>query len=121
MADIPVVPEPAPAMPVAPKKAAPKKTAKAMSKSQIAGYLAEKVGITKKLSVQYLEELVKLALKEAKNSFTIPGLGKLVLVKTKPRTIVVPFGEHKGETRKVPAKKVLRFRVAKAAKDALMK
>lgn len=117
MADTPVVPEPAPA--VAPKKAAPKKTTKAMSKSQIAGHLAEKVGITKKLSVQYLEELVKLALKEAKNGFTLPGLGKLVLVKTKARTIVVPFGEHKGETRKVPAKKVLRFRVAKAAKDSV--
>ncbi len=119
MADTPVAPEVAPAPPVAAKKAAAKKTTKAMTKSQVAGYLAEKVGITKKQSVAYMEELVKLALKEAKNSFTFPGLGKLVLVKTKARTIRVPFGEHAGEMRKVPAKKVLRFRVAKAAKESV--
>ncbi len=120
MADIPVETPPAapPAKPAA-KKAAPAK--KAMSKSQIAGYLADKVGITKKQSAQYLEELSTLALKEAKNGFTLPGLGKLVLVKTKARKVRIPFGEHAGEMKQVPAQKKLRFRVAKAAKDTLTK
>jgi DNA-binding protein HU-beta len=54
--------------------------AKALSKSQIAATLAEKVGVTKKQSVQYLAELAALAYKQARNSFTVPGLGKLVLV-----------------------------------------
>ena len=50
--------------------------AKALSKSQIAATIAEKVGLTKKQAVQSLEALVELAYKTAKNSFTIPGLGK---------------------------------------------
>jgi nucleoid DNA-binding protein len=54
--------------------------AKALSKSQIAASLAETVGLTKKQAVQTLEALVALAYKNAKNSFTIPGLGKIVLV-----------------------------------------
>lgn len=100
---------------------AAKKTAKAMTKSRIVATLAERTGLTRKQSEQYLEELAKLALKEAKNGFTIPGLGKLVLVRTKARTIVIPFGEKKGQTKKIAAKKVLRFRVAKVAKDAVAK
>ncbi len=123
MADMPAetveAPEaPAPAPKTAKKTAKP--AAKAMSKSQIAGALAEKVGITKKQSAQYLEELTKLALKEAKNGFTFPGLGKLVLVKTKPRKGIVPFGPRKGEPYSIPAKKVLKFRVAKAAKESAL-
>ncbi len=116
MADTQPVEAVAPAKPAAKKAAA----AKSMSKSEIAGRLAEKVGITKKQSVQYLDELVVLALKEAKNGFTLPGLGKLVLQKTKPRKGVVPFGPRKGEPYSVPSKKVLKFRVAKAAKDSLV-
>ena len=57
--------------------------AKALSKSQIAAAVAEKVGITKKQAVETLEALVDLAYKNAKNSFTIPGLGKIVLVNRK--------------------------------------
>jgi hypothetical protein len=53
--------------------------AKALSKSQIAASLAETVGLTKKQAVQTMEALVALAYKNAKNSFTIPGLGKIVL------------------------------------------
>lgn len=52
---------------------------KALSKSQIASVLAEKVGITKKQSVEYLEALAGLAYSNAKNTFTLPGLGKLKL------------------------------------------
>jgi DNA-binding protein HU-beta len=93
---------------------------KAMTKTQIAGTLADRVGITKKQSAQYLEELARLALKEARHGFTLPGLGKLVVRKTKARTITIPFGPRQGEKAKVPAKKVLKFRVAKAAKDEVV-
>ena len=54
--------------------------AKALSKSQIAAAIAEKNGITKKQAVEILEYIASLAYKQAKNTFTLPGLGKLVLV-----------------------------------------
>jgi DNA-binding protein HU-beta len=91
--------------------------AKKMSKSAIAGDLADKVEITKKQSAQYLEELAELAYKEAKNSFTIPGVGKLVLVNRKARMGRNPAT---GESIKIPAKKVVKFRVSKACKDAVL-
>ncbi|MCU0772294.1 MAG: HU family DNA-binding protein [Verrucomicrobia bacterium] len=91
--------------------------AKALSKSQIAATLAEKVEITKKQSVQFLDELAALAYKQAKNSFTVPGLGKLVLVNRKARQGRNPAT---GETIQIPAKRVVKFRVAKAAKDAIL-
>ena len=91
--------------------------AKALSKSQIATTLAEKVGMTKKQGVQTLEVLAELAYKNAKNSFTIPGLGKIVLVNRKARMGRNPAT---GETIKIAAKRVVKFRVAKAAKDAIL-
>jgi DNA-binding protein HU-beta len=91
--------------------------AKALSKSQIAASLAETVGLTKKQAVQTLEALVALAYKNAKNSFTIPGLGKIVLVNRKARMGRNPAT---GETIKIAAKRVVKFRVAKAAKDAIL-
>ncbi len=91
--------------------------AKAMTKSQIADYLAKKVDIKKKVAVQFLEELANLAYKEAKNAFTLPGLGKLVLVNRKARMGRNP---QTGEAIKIPAKKVVKFRVAKAAKEAIL-
>ena len=91
--------------------------AKAMTKSQIVDHLSKKTKTTKKFSEQFLSELVTLAHKEAKNSFTIPGLGKLVVVNRKERMGRNPAT---GETMLIPAKKVLKFRVAKAAKDAIM-
>ena len=92
--------------------------AKAMSKSKIVAALAEKTAVTKKTSAAYLEALASLAHKEAKNGFTIAGVGKLVLVNRKARMGRNPAT---GEAIKIPAKKVLRFRVAKAAKDAVLK
>src|SRR5437879_7305236 len=59
--------------------------AKAMTKSQVTGHLAEKIGVTKKAAGELLEHLTALAYKEAKNTFTLPGLGKLVLVNRKAR------------------------------------
>jgi len=91
--------------------------AKAMTKSQIADQLAKKVDIKKKTAVQFLEELANLAYREAKNSFTLPGVGKLVLVQRKARMGRNP---QTGEAIKIPAKKVVKFRVAKAAKDAIL-
>ena len=92
--------------------------AKAMTKSQVLKALAEKVDIPKKQAVALMEELAALAYREAKNGFTIPGLGKLVVVHRKARMGRNPMT---GEAIKIPAKKVLKFRIAKAAKDAVMK
>ncbi len=91
--------------------------AKPMTKSQILDHLAKKTGSTKKLSGQFLDELVSLAYKEAKKSFVVPGLGKLLVVNRKKR---VGRNPATGETMVIPAKKVLKFRIAKAAKDAVM-
>ena len=81
--------------------------AKSLSKSQIASTLAEKVGITKKQSVQYLESLADLAYKNAKNTFTLPGLGKLVLVNRKARMGRNP---QTGKAIKIPAAWAPKFR-----------
>ncbi len=94
--------------------------AKALTKSQIAASIAGAAEISKKQAVTAMEELVTLAYKNAKNSFTIPGLGKLVLVNRSARTMTMAFGPKKGQTIKVPAKRVLKFRVAKAAKQAIL-
>ncbi|MGA8264895.1 MAG: HU family DNA-binding protein [Ignavibacteriaceae bacterium] len=91
--------------------------AKAMTKSQVIDHLAKKTETTKKFSEQFINELVGLAYKEAKNSFTVPGLGKLVLVNRKERMGRNPAT---GESILIPAKKVLKFRIAKAAKDAVL-
>ena len=91
--------------------------AKAMTKAQIADHMAKKADIKKKLAVQILEDMAALAYKEAKNAFTLPGLGKLVLVQRKARMGRNP---QTGEAIKIPAKKVVKFRVAKAAKEAIL-
>ena len=91
--------------------------AKALSKSQIAAEIATKTGITKKSAVKILEYIAELAYKNAKNSFTIPGLGKMVLVNRKARMGRNPAT---GATIKIAAKRVVKFRVAKAAKDAIL-
>lgn len=91
--------------------------AKALSKSQIASTLAEKVGLTKKQAAQFLDEIAALAYKNAKNTFTLPGLGKLVLVNRKARVGRNPMT---GEQINIPAKRVVKFRVAKACKDAIL-
>ena len=88
-----------------------------MTKSQMLGRLAEKTCVSKKAAGQFVDELVKLAYKEAKNTFTIPGLGKLVLVDRKAR---IGRNPATGEQIQIPAKRVVKFRVAKAAKDAIL-
>ena len=91
--------------------------AKAISKSQLAAAIAEKAEISKKQATEILEHIAALAYKHAKDTFTIPGLGKLVLVNRKAR---VGRNPATGETIQIKAKKVVKFRVAKAAKDAIV-
>ena len=91
--------------------------AKAMTKSQVMASVAEASEISKKQAVAAVEALVALAYKHAKDSFTVPGLGKLVLVNRKARMGRNPAT---GEAIKIKAKRVVKFRVAKAAKDAIL-
>lgn len=90
---------------------------KSMTKSQIAAHLASKFDVKKKIIVQILEEIANLAYREARNSFTIPGIGKLVLVDRKARMGRNPAT---GEQIQIPAKTVVKFRVSKAAKEAIL-
>ena len=91
--------------------------AKAMTKSQIIKTLAEETDLTKKQVIAVMEGLVGMAYTEAKNGFTVPGLGKLVVVNRKARMGRNPAT---GEAIHIPAKRVLKFRIAKAAKDSAM-
>jgi len=91
--------------------------ARGMTKSQVADYMAGKVGITKKVAGQFLEELANLAYKQAKNVFTLPGIGKLKLAHRKARMGRNP---QTGAPIQIKAKTVVKFRVAKAAKDAIL-
>lgn len=91
---------------------------KAMTKSQIIGKLADAVDLSKKEVGIFLDNLADLAYKQAKNGFTIPGLGKIVLVNRKARMGRNP---QTGAPIKIPAKRVVKFRVAKAAKEAVLK
>lgn len=91
--------------------------AKAMTKTQIIAGVADATGITKKQAKEALEALAEMAYKGAKDGFTIPGIGKLVKVRRKARMGRNPAT---GETIKIAAKTVLKFRIAKAAKDAVL-
>ncbi|MCK4624111.1 MAG: HU family DNA-binding protein [Phycisphaerae bacterium] len=90
--------------------------AKAMTKSQILKALADATDLPKTKMVEVLEALAALAYQEAPNGFTIPGLGKLMLVNCKAR---VGRNPQTGEPIHIPAKTALKFRIAKAAKDAV--
>jgi DNA-binding protein HU-beta len=91
--------------------------AKAMSKSATIAHFATKFNLKKKHVASMFEELANLSYREAKNSFTIPGIGKLVLVNRKARLGRNP---KTGETIQIPAKTVVKFRIAKAAKEAIL-
>jgi len=93
--------------------------AKRMTQSQIVRTLAEKCELSNKVSRQLVETLGETALHEVKKNgiFVIPGLGRLVRVDRKAR---IGRNPATGETINIPAKKVVRFRVAKAAKEAIL-
>jgi DNA-binding protein HU-beta len=92
---------------------------KPMTKAQIVSHLAEKFELSKKTASGIIGEVGSLAVSETKKagSFTLPGIGKLVLAKRKARMGRNPAT---GEAIKIPAKTVVRMRVAKAAKDAIV-
>jgi DNA-binding protein HU-beta len=90
---------------------------KSLTQSEIVSQLANATELTKVQVRGFLEAQSKLAYKNAKNGFTLPGLGKLVLVNRKARMGRNPAT---GEAIKIPAKRVVKFRVAKAAKDAIV-
>lgn len=88
-----------------------------MTKSQAVAALADGTGLTKIQVNGFLEELAKLAYAEAKDGFTLPGIGKLVLVNRAARMGRNPAT---GEAIHIPAKTVVKFRVAKVCKESVM-
>ena len=93
--------------------------AKGMTKSEVLNALAEKLGKSRKEVAEMLDALVSVAYAETKNSgeFTIPGLGKLL---KKHREARMGRNPATGESIKIAAKTVVKFRVAKAAKDSIL-
>ncbi len=92
---------------------------KPLTKAQIVAHFADKFEMPRKSATAILDEVVALAIDETKKagSFTIPGLGKLVLSKRNARMGRNPAT---GATIKIPAKTVVKMRIAKAAKDAIV-
>jgi DNA-binding protein HU-beta len=92
--------------------------AKGMTKTALVRHLAEKLELTNKQTAGFLEFLAETAVKETKKNgeFTIPGIGKLVKAERKARLGRNP---QTGETIKIKAKTVVKFRVAKVAKDTI--
>lgn len=90
-----------------------------MTKAQLVTALAEKTELSKKEVQNFMDTLADMAYSEVKKSgeFMLPGFGKLVKAKRKAREGRNPAT---GETIKIPAKTVVKFRLAKAAKDAVL-
>src|SRR5690242_20940161 len=92
---------------------------KRMTQTAIVRELAETTGINNRVAKQFVESLAELAVRETKRNgvFVLPGIGRLVRVDRKAR---IGRNPATGESIKIPAKKVVKFRVAKAAKDAIV-
>jgi len=92
---------------------------KPMTKAQVVSHFAQKFDLSKRTSADILDEVASLAISETKKvgSFTLPGIGKLVISKRKARMGRNPAT---GEAIKIPAKTVVKMRVAKAAKEAIV-
>lgn len=90
-----------------------------MTQSQLIKELAESCEVTNKIAKSFLEAYATIAIRETKKTgqFVLPGVGKLVRQERKARTGRNP---STGESIKIPAKKVVKFRVAKAVKDAIV-
>ncbi|HEY6971748.1 MAG TPA: HU family DNA-binding protein [Candidatus Angelobacter sp.] len=89
-----------------------------MTKTQLVRHLAEKHGTEKKKAAAFLDHLADLAIKQTRKTgeFVIPGIGKLVKTNRKARKGRNP---QTGEAIRIPAKTVVKFRVAKAVKDVI--
>jgi DNA-binding protein HU-beta len=94
-------------------------TKKPLTKSQIVTYFAKKFDLKKNVAASMIDEIGALAIAEVKKagSFVLPGIGKLVLSKRKAR---MGFNPATGEQIKIPAKTVVKMRIAKACKDAIV-
>jgi len=92
---------------------------KPLTKSQIVSYFAKKFDLSKKVASSVIDEMPTLAIAETKKAgaYTFPGIGKAVLVKRKAR---VGRNPATGEPINIPAKTVVKIRVAKAFKDAII-
>jgi DNA-binding protein HU-beta len=90
-----------------------------MTKTELQNALAEATQTNKKTAGIFLNTLSSIAYKTAKKDgeFVVPGLGKLIKQKRKARTGTNPSSKQKI---KIPAKTVLKFRVFKVAKDAIL-
>ncbi len=91
--------------------------AKSMTKSAIIAHLAQKTSLSRKQVTDVMDQLYALAVKEARNKFIVPGMGRLVLANRKARMGRNP---QTGEPIKIPAKRVVKFRLAKSLKDAVL-
>jgi len=92
---------------------------RAMIKSEVNAYMAEKLGVSKKQAGDFIEALAELATSQAREvgAFTIPGIGKLVLSQRAARKGRNPAT---GEPIDIPAKTVVKMRLFKACKDAIL-
>jgi DNA-binding protein HU-beta len=92
---------------------------KPLTKAQTVSFFAKKFDISKKIASSLIDEMAGLAIAETKKAgaFTFPGIGKLVLVKRKAR---VGRNPATGEPINIPAKTVVKMRIAKACKDAIV-
>jgi DNA-binding protein HU-beta len=92
---------------------------KPLTKSQIVSYFAKKFDFSKKTAAMIVDEVASLAIAETKKagSFTLPGIGKLVISSRKAR---MGFNPATGEQIKIPAKRVVKMRLAKACKEAII-
>ena len=88
-----------------------------LTKPQIIEAIAQKTNADKRMVESILDCLAQLAYQNAKDEFTVPGIGKLLVVDRKARMARNP---QTGAQVQVPAKKALKFRIAKAAKDAVL-
>ncbi|NWF91624.1 MAG: HU family DNA-binding protein [Syntrophaceae bacterium] len=92
---------------------------KPLTKSQIVSHFAKKFDLKKKVAGSIIDEIAALAIAETKKagSFILPGIGKLVISNRKAR---MGFNPATGEQIKIPAKRVVKMRLAKACKDAII-
>jgi len=92
---------------------------KKLTQTQLITELAEAVEITKKQAKAFVDKLAELATRETKKSalFVLPGIGRLVRQERKAR---IGRNPATGEKIKIAAKKVVKFRVAKTLKDAIV-
>jgi DNA-binding protein HU-beta len=90
-----------------------------MTQTQIIRELADEAQIPTKVAKALLAKLGEMAVRETKKKgmFVLPGIGRLVRQERKARTGRNPAT---GEAIKIPAKKVVKFRVAKSVKDAIV-